>query len=75
MLAITYFWNVGNGSLFAAMLKGLILFAILAGLVLLTAWLGTAVFAAFGAALGKTAAIGAGAWAMAKLPALTGMLL
>lgn len=74
MLALTWFLS-GNGSVIAALAKGILLFAVLAGVVLLTAWLGTAFFAASGLALGKTLAIGGVFAALAKLPALLGALL
>lgn len=75
MLAITYFISIGRGSLFAALLKGLLLFVILAGAVLLTAWLGAAVFAAIGLVAGKTVGILGLFAALAKLPTLTSGLI
>lgn len=75
MLALTFFWNIGNGSLFAALLKGLLLFVILAGAVLFTAWLGAAVFAAIGAFATKASVVSAVVASFAKLPALTSALL
>lgn len=75
MLAITYFWFIRRGSLFAALLKGLFLFVILAGAVLLTAWLGAAVFAAIGLVAGKAATVVGLFAALAKLPVLTSGLI
>lgn len=75
MLAITYFLTPGSGSLFAALLKGLLLFVILAGAVLLTAWLGAAVFAAIGLVAGKTIGVVGLFAALAKLGMLTSGLI
>ncbi len=75
MLALTFFWNIGNGSLFAALLKGLLLFVILAGAVLFTAWLGAAVFAAIGFVAGKAVTVVGVFAALAKLPVLTSGLI
>lgn len=74
MLAITYFLTPGSGSLFAALLKGLLLFVILAGAVLLTAWLGAAVFAAVGLVAGKAVTVVGLFAALAKLPVLMGAI-
>jgi len=75
LLAITFFWNIGNGSLFAALLKGLLLFVILAGAVLLTAWLGAAVFAAIGLVAGKAVTVVGLFAALAKLGITAGGLI
>jgi len=74
MLAITFFLTPGNGSLFAALLKGLLLFVILAGAVLLAAWLGAAVFAAVGLVAGKAVTVVGLFAALAKLPVLMGAI-
>ena len=75
MLAITYFLTPSQGSLFAALLKGLLLFVILAGAVLLTAWIGAAVFAAVGLVAGKTVGILGLFAALAKLGITAGGLI
>ena len=75
MLAITYFLTPSQGSLFAALLKGLLLFVILAGSVLLTAWLGAAVFAAIGLVVGKAVTVVGLFAALAKLGITAGGLI
>lgn len=75
MLATTFFLTPSRGSLFAALLKGLLLFVILAGAVLLTAWLGAAVFAAVGLAASKTVGILGLFAALAKLGITAGGLI
>lgn len=75
LLAITFFWSIGNGSLFPALLKGLLLFVILAGAVLLTAWLGAAVFAAIGLVAGKAVTVVGLFAALAKLGITAGGLI
>ena len=75
MLALTFFWNFSQGGLFPALLKGLLLFVILAGAVLLTAWLGAAVFAAVGLVTGKAVTVVGLFTALAKLGITAGGLI
>lgn len=72
---LTWFLNFGDGSVIVALAKALLISAMLIIAVLGAAWLGTAFFAAIGAAIAKSVFVSGVMAGLCKLPNMLSILM